>query len=389
MKKTTQIAALLLAPGVLFLASCNTGYSGESTAQSTKAETGSFPFDITEMATFDEPWAMAFEPGTGRLFITEKGGALKIYQPSNGKTGTVTSGMPAVAYGGQGGLGDIAFAPDYMTSREIYLSWAAPDEGTKRRAVVGRGRLVCEDSLTCSIEGLDIIWRQDPAISSNGHFSHRMAFSPDGQYLFISSGDRQQREPAQDLSNNLGTVVRLLPDGTPAPGNPFADQGGVTAQIWSYGHRNLLGLAFDPDGNLWDIEHGPAGGDELNRVRPGANYGWPVVSGGQHYNGNPIPDHDTRPEFAPPAINWTPVIAPGDFTFYTGSLFPDWRGDALIAGLKTIAIIHVAFEGDDAREIARYPMKARLRDIAQGPDGALWVVGDGPGSKLLKLTPKP
>ncbi|HTO28948.1 MAG TPA: PQQ-dependent sugar dehydrogenase, partial [Devosia sp.] len=348
------------------------------------------PFAVTQMGAFNEPWAMAFEPGTGNLFISEKKGAIQFLTPS-GSIGEV-SGVPQVAYGGQGGLGDFVFAPDYTTSRRIYLSWVEraeePNPENKRRAVVGMGKLNCTSETKCAIEGLKAIWRQEPAIASFGHFSHRIAFSPDGAYLFVTSGERMQGAPAQDLSNNLGKVVRLLPDGTPAPGNPFASRGGVSAQIWSYGHRNLLGIKFDNQGRLWELEHGPAGGDELNLVEPGKNYGWPVVSDGDDYSGTSIPRHTTRPDFAAPALSWNPVIAPGDFIFYSGSLFPKWRGNVLIAGLKTQALVRVAFDGDKPREVERIDLGMRLRDVEQGPDGAIWVVGDGPGGKLLKLTPK-
>jgi len=328
---------------------------------------------------------MAFEPGTGNLFITERVGALKVYHPDGGVS--AVDGVPPVDHGGQGGFGDIAFAPDYATSRQIYLSWAEAGEGDTRGAVVGRGTLACDTPAACRIEGLAVIWRQTPKVTGRGHYSHRLAFSPDGAFLFVASGERQKGEPAQDLGNNLGTVVRLLPDGTPAPGNPFADRDGVTAQIWSYGHRNILGLQFDPQGRLWDLEHGPAGGDEFNLVKAGANYGWPIVSDGDHYDGRAIPRHATRPEFAAPAISWNPVIAPGDFIFYTGSLFPRLRGDALLTGLKTQAIVHLAIDGEKAREVARYDLGSRLRDIQQDADGALWVITDGTDGKLLKLTP--
>ncbi|HSG33237.1 MAG TPA: PQQ-dependent sugar dehydrogenase, partial [Sphingomonadaceae bacterium] len=295
-------------------------------------------------------------------------------------------GAPQVAAGGQGGLGDIVFAPDYATSRTVYLTWAQADEGNSRRLVLGRGRMACEGG--CAVEGLQVIWRQEPAIASFGHFSGRIAFSPDGEYLFLTSGDRMQEDPAQDVTNNLGSVVRLLPDGSPAPGNPFAGQGGVADQVWSYGHRNLLGLAFDSNGQLWDLEHGPRGGDEINLVEPGKNYGWPLVSDGDEYSGDPIPRHATRPDLQAPAISWNPVIAPGDFIFYSGSLFPEWRGEALIAAMGDVrAVVRVSFDGEKATEEARYPMGTRLREIEQGPDGAIWVLADGADGRLMKLTP--
>lgn len=349
------------------------------------------PFDVAVHGTFAEPWALAVEPGAGRIVITERGGTAKIYQPATGALGTIT-GLPAVAHGGQGGLGDFVFAPDYPASRMVYLSWAEPGEDNTRGAAVGRARLDCgSGGADCALSGLTVIWRQSPKVTGRGHYSHRIAFSPDGQYLFVSSGDRQKMQPAQDLAANLGKVVRLLPDGTAAPGNPFAAQGGVAAQVWSYGHRNVLGLAFDPQGRLWDLEHGPAGGDELNRVEPGRNYGWPLVSQGDHYNGTPIPRHATRPDLAAPALSWNPVIAPGGMIVYTGTAFPAWQGQVLIAGLDSGGqgsggLVRVGIDGETARELARYPLDNRIRAIAQGPDSAIWVAEDGPDGRLLQLT---
>ncbi|UIP06397.1 PQQ-dependent sugar dehydrogenase [Erythrobacter sp. SDW2] len=379
----TNLLALLSLPAIA-LASCGSTNSGDSGVQSVSYQT-------SEMGTFERPWAMAFAPGTPVLFITEKAGSMKFVDTSNGVTGDVT-GVPAVDYGGQGGFGDVAFLPseasDVLDRRTIYLSWAEAGEGDTRGAVVGKGTLVCgEVADDCRIEGLTVIWRQTPKVTGRGHYSHKIAISPDGRYLYISSGDRQKLEPAQDLSNTLGTIVRLNLDGTPAEGNPYAERGSPSDQIWSYGHRNVLGLQFAPDGSLWDLEHGPAGGDELNVVERAANYGWPVVSDGDHYNGDKIPDHATRPEFKPAAIGWTPVIAPGDFIFYTGDAFPGWKGDALIAGLSIEALVEVAIDGDKATETARYSFDNRLRDIAQGPDGSVWLIEDGEGGRLLKLSP--
>ncbi len=344
------------------------------------------PFKVAHLASFAEPWAAAIEPGTGNVFVTEQAGTIKFYRPETGRIGTV-SGAPAVDYGGQGGLGDIAFAPDYKTSKAIYLSWVEAGEGDTRGAVVGRGQLGCSTPDACTISGLEIIWRQSPKVTGRGHYSHRIAFSPDSKFLFIASGERQKMAPAQDVSNNLGSVVRLNLDGTPAAGNPMAANEGASPQIWSYGHRNILGLKFDMQGRLWDLEHGPAGGDELNLVTPGANYGWPLVSEGSHYGGKAIPAHATRPEFAAPAISWTPVIAPGDFIFYSGAMFTDWRGDALIAGLKAKSIIRVKVEGERASEVARYDMGQRIREIVEAPDGAIYLLEDGEDGRLLHLSP--
>lgn len=383
--------ALPLFPFAIMLASCSASASGDSQpavsaiAGATDAEIVG-PFSVTAHGEFEEPWAAAFEPGTGRLFITEKPGNLKMFDPATGNIATV-GGAPDVDYGGQGGLGDIAFAPDYETSKMVYMSWAEAGENNTRGAVVGRGTLNCLTATSCAVEDIAVIWRQGPKTTGRGHYSHRIRFSPNGQYLFVASGDRQKMAPAQDTSNTIGTIVRLNLDGSPAEKNPMADKGGATAEIWSYGHRNILGMDFDANGRLWEVEHGPAGGDELNLVKMGANYGWPAVSDGNHYNGDAIPDNATRPEFASSAITWTPVIAPGDMIFLDGDMFAEWKGTALIAGLQSKGLVHITVNGDDATESARYDFDARIRAVTEAPDGAIWVLEDGDGGRLLRLLP--
>lgn len=368
-----------LSPLALLLASCGSSISAQGADPSTA------DIAITDVATFDEPWAMTFLPGTNKALITEKKGKLKLWTEGTDKTVEV-SGTPTVDYGGQGGFGDVVAAPDFAQSGMVYLSWVEAGEKDTRGAVVARAKLVMGDPPR--LEGLSVIWRQFPKVTGKGHFSHRIAFSPDGQYLFISSGDRQKFTPAQDLAVNLGKVIRLLPGGTPAPGNPFESKGGVSAQIWSYGHRNLLGLAFSPDGRLWDIEHGPAGGDEINHVEPGKNYGWPLVSDGDHYDGKPIPRNKTRPDLAQPAISWNPVIAPGNMIFYTGKAFPQWQGQALIAALGAGGIVRVKIDGEKATELERIDLGNRIREIEQAPDGTLYVLEDGEEAKLRHVVPK-
>ncbi len=363
--------------------------SGDTAPVSTPAPSSDSGFKAEELAQFEEPWAAAFAPGTQTLFVTERAGRIKWYDLAGRRAGTVT-GAPTVDYGGQGGLGDIAFLPAErsasLSRRTIYLSWAEAGSGDTRGAVVGRGTLVCEEADACRIEGLNVIWRQ-PKVSGRGHYSHRLAFSPDGRYLFVSSGDRQKMDPAQDTSNNLGSIVRLNLDGTPAAGNALTGQAGKAQDIWSYGHRNVLGLAFDAQGRLWDLEHGPAGGDEINLVKKGANYGWPIVSEGDHYDGKVIPPHSTRPEFVAPAISWNPVIAPGDFIIYSGKLFTDWRGQAIIGGMSPTVLVRVAFDGEKGREVARHPMERRIREVVEAPDGSILLIEDKEGARLWRLTP--
>ncbi len=353
------------------------------------------PFNAEPVAQFDEPWALDFLPD-GRMLVTEKKGNMYVVS-QDGTRSRAIGGMPDVAYGGQGGLGDVAVHPDFADNGVIYISYAESGAGDTRGAAVARAVLNDPDNRP-SLSGFDVVWRQYPKLVGRGHYGHRILFDDDG-YMYISSGDRQKFTPAQDMQSNVGKIVRLNDDGSVPDDNPFVDyysddpfvdDEGVYPEIWSMGHRNPLGIAFDLDGQLWDIEMGPAGGDELNRVERGANYGYPIVSNGEHYDGRPIPDHDTRPEFNAPAAWWTPVISPGDLMIYKGNMFSDWRGDALIAGLSSQAIVRVTLDGSSAREVERYGMGARIRSVVEGPDGALWVLEDergGRGGRLLKLTP--
>jgi glucose/arabinose dehydrogenase len=340
------------------------------------------PFAVETVATFAEPWAMTFLPG-GDLLVTEKRGALKLRR-ADGQILDV-AGVPQVSYGGQGGLGDVVLHPDFARNHLVYLSWIEAGAGGTRGAVVGRGRLALGDA-GAAIEGLELIWRQQPKVEGGGHFSHRIAFGPDGK-LYISSGERQQFDPAQDMAVNLGKVVRLNDDGSVPADNPFSARGGVTAQIWTLGHRNLLGLAFAPDGRLWEVEMGPRGGDELNLIRRGANYGWPRASNGSHYDGRDIPDHRAGDGFEPPKVFWNPSVSPSSLIIYTGSMFPQWRGDGLIGALSGQALIHVDVEGANAAKADQWDMGHRIREVEQGPDGAVWLLEDGDNGRLLRLTP--
>jgi glucose/arabinose dehydrogenase len=371
-----HLPRLALLPA-LFLAACSSS-AGGLFAQAR-------PFQVEAVATFAEPWAMTFLPG-GDLLVTEKRGALKLRR-ADGRTLDV-AGVPQVSYGGQGGLGDVVLHPDFARNHLVYLSWIEAGAGGTRGAVVGRGRLAMGEA-GAAIEGLAVIWRQQPKMDGGGHFSHRIAFGPDGK-LYISSGERQHFDPAQDMSGNLGKVVRLNDDGSVPPDNPWSARGGVTAQLWTLGHRNLLGLAFAPDGRLWEVEMGPQGGDELNLIRRGANYGWPRASNGSHYDGRDIPDHRPGDGFEPPKVWWNPSVSPSSLIIYTGSMFPEWRGDALIGALSGQAFIHVDIDGDGARKADQWDMGARIREVEQGPDGSVYLLEDsrgGAGGRLLRLTP--
>lgn len=334
------------------------------------------------IAEFDKPWAMALLPD-GSLLVTEKRGRLYRVWPDGRKSNPI-EGVPEVAYGGQGGLGDVILHHTFTYNGIIYLSYAEAGDGGTRGAAVARAVLSVNDE-GGQLKDLEVIWRQQPKVSGRGHYGHRLAFDKDG-YLFITSGDRQKFTPAQDMQSSMGKIIRLNEDGSVPEDNPFYDQGGVTAEIWSLGQRNPLGIAFDADGRLWEHEMGPAGGDEFNLIVKGENYGWPIVSNGNHYNGRRIPDHDTRPEFAAPLITWTPVIAPAGFIIYSGDEFPEWRGDGLIGGLQSEGIVRVQFDGDTAREVERIDMGERIREIEQAADGGLWVLEDGSSGELLKLT---
>lgn len=350
------------------------------------------PFEIEPLAQFNEPWAMTFlDPGNagGWILVTEKPGRLRLWN-SLGQTLEV-SGVPAVDYGGQGGLGDVVLHPDFARNNLVYLSFAEAGPDDTRGAAVGRGRLVIDemDDGSAELRDFRIIWRQSPKVSGRGHYGHRLAFGPDGK-LYITNGDRQKFDPAQDMSGTLGKIVRLNDDGSVPADNPWASRGGVTAQLWTTGHRNPLGIAFAADGRLWAHEMGPEGGDEFNLIERGANYGYPIVSNGSHYGGRDIPDHPTRPEFAAPKIFWNPSISPAGLIVYSGRLFPDWRGDAIMGALSGQALVRIDLDGGNAREAGRWPMDARIREVEQGPDGAIYLLEDmrdGRGGRLLRLTP--
>ncbi len=356
---------------------------------------GDKPFTVEPVTAFDEPWALAFLPD-GRLLVTEKKGNLLVVTRDGGKSRPVR-GVPDVDYGGQGGLGDVVLHPDFADNGVIYLSYAEGGVADTRGAAVIRATLNLTER-GGRLRDAEVIWRQYPKVVGYGHYGHRLAFD-DAGYLWITSGDRQRFTPAQDMQSNMGKVLRLHEDGSEPADNPFVnyieqnplvDDIGVYGEFWSLGHRNPLGIDVDLDGRLWVIEMGPAHGDELNLIERTENYGYPEVSEGDHYDGREIPDHDTRPEFAEPAVAWVPAISPGDLMIYKGDLFGDWRGDAFAAGLSSRAIVRIELDGDSASEAERWDMGARIRALAEGPDGAIWVLEDERGDsrgRLLRLTP--
>ena len=388
--RTTHQMLGLLAVSLTLVACQNGGPASAAPPASPDASTDTtpsngVPFQSMEFAQFMEPWAMSFLPD-GRVLVSEKAGLLRLFDPASKTVGTIT-GTPKVAYGGQGGLGDVVPHPAFAQNGWVYFSYAEAGGGKTFGAVVARAKLTLDASGGGALSTPEVIWKQVPKVEGQGHYSHRIVFAPDGK-LFISSGERQKFDPAQDMKSNLGKIVRLNDDGSVPADNPFAAQGGVAAQVWTLGHRNVLGLAFDGQGRLWDNEMGPKGGDEVNLIVKGDNYGYPIVSDGDHYDGRPIPDHETAPQYHAPATSWTPVISPSSMLFYSGAQFPAWQGRALIGGLSSKALVVVEIIGDSAREATRYDMGERIREVEQGPDGAVWLLEDGDNARLLKLTPR-
>ncbi len=336
---------------------------------------------VEELATgLDHPWGMAFLPD-GRLLVTEREGRLRILGVDK-KLSAPLEGVPPVRASGQGGLLDVALDPDFKTNRTIYLSYAeaggAGASTALARGTLGDGR----------IDNVQLIFRQLPKVSGGGHFGGRIVFARDGR-LFLTTGERQKFDPAQDLMSHLGKVIRLNRDGTVPPDNPFVGRADAKPEIWSYGHRNIQGAAIDPaTGKLWTIEFGPAGGDELNRPEAGKNYGWPLVSWGNHYDGRDIPDPPTRPDLADAVKYWNPSINPSGMIFYTGAMFPAWKGNLLIASLGTPGIVRLKIENGKVAAEERIELDERVRDVEQAPDGSIYVATDAGDGRILRLRPK-
>lgn len=333
------------------------------------------------VASFNNPWAMVFLPD-GRMLVTEKPGRLQLVTQAGTKT--PVANVPRVTYSGQLGFQDVVLDPGFASNSRIWITYAEPASGGQQLAVT-RATLVTTG--TPRLDDVTVIWRATPA-TTGGQLGARLAFAPDGRTLFISSGERQQGTPAQDLSGMLGKIVRITLDGTAAAGNPFASTANAQPEIWSLGHRNPYGLVFASDGRLFESEMGPAGGDEFNLIEPGRNYGWPRVSEGDNYDGSPIPRHASNTAYAAPLVSWTPVIAPGGMIQYRGTAFAGWTGDFLLAGLAQQGIVRVRVSGNTASEVARIGLGNRIREVEEGPNGSLWVLRDGDGGALVELTPR-
>ena len=338
------------------------------------------------VSEFNSPWAMSFIDSEN-LLVTTKAGKLWLVNTSGEQS--LVSGVPKVFAGGQGGLGDVVVHPNYAQNKLVYISYINSDNAGKTRyASVLRATLGRLDQP--HLKNIETIWKQTPARSGQGHFSHRIAFGVDGTQhvgkIFITSGDRQEQTPAQKWDTALGKIIRLNDDGTIPRDNPFQDKGDLAKTFWSLGHRNALGIAFAKNGELWAHEMGPQHGDEFNLIAAGENYGWPIVSQGNHYSGAKIPIHKTRPEFMAPKLYWVPTVAPSGLIFYEGHEFTEWNGNAFIGGLKSKALVRIGFNNEKPFEAERFSWSQRVREVEMGQDGAIWVLEDGPSGRLIKFT---
>ena len=406
--KFLKVALLLsLIPAASAIAQVNEGAS--------KPETN-LPFTLTPVASFDYPWRLAFLPD-GRMLVTEKVGRVMLVTQDGKKS--PLRGTPSVYYQGQNGMLGVFLSPHYATDNMVYLTYVEAGEYGGGLAL-GRGKL----NLTANggaLQGFEVLWKQLPK-GMGGQPGAQIAFAPDGNSLFLTVGDRQRMAPAQDLNNPVGKIFHMTLDGKPAPDNPYAGKTGAatvdlidppadteaakTAKVvskytyttpnltpaytWTVGHRTPYGLAFAPNGDLWEVEHGPKGGDGLNLIKKGGNYGWPLVRFAPNYDDVPVGDPKSRPDLIEPVIYWTPVIAPGNLMFVKDSAaFPSWNGNGLISGMATMTINRVAFDGKGgAKLLNRYAVGHRIRDVEQGPDGSLWALEDDNPGQLFHITPK-
>jgi glucose/arabinose dehydrogenase len=387
----------------------------------TQKPEASLPFTMTEVTRFTSPWRLAFLPD-GRMIVTEKVGPVWIVTQDGKKTPVANA--PKVVFGGQGGMLGVYLSPHYAQDHFVYLTYSEPQSVGGSSLALARAKLTLGAD-AASLDDLKVIWR-DGEGGQGGQFGAAVAFAPDGKSLFLTSGDRQRFTPAQDPNQPLGKILHLTLDGKPSPDNPMAGKTGsatvpvidpprntetaktaavvrtytfpgpnlTPAETWSSGHRTPYGLAFAPDGKLWELEHGPRGGDELNLIEKGKNYGWPLVGEAPNYDGVPVPTPDTHPETTPPVLYWTPVIAPGNLVFYKGKAFPQWNGNALISGMGTKSLSRIIISGSSAKSAERWDVGHRIRDVEVGPDGTLWMLEDpnqGPNPQptaLYHVTPK-
>ncbi len=374
------------------------------------------PFNMTTVATFKLPWRVAFLPD-GRMLVTEKVGPIWVVSQQGEKI--QIENTPPVYYSGQSGMHGIFLSPTYAKDHNVYITYAAPGDYGGGLALA-RARLNLT-ATSAKLENFEVIWHQMPT-GKGGQEGAQVAFAPDGKSLFLAVGDRQRMTPAQDPNEPVGKILHLTLDGKPSPDNPnFGKTGAASiplidppsdteaaksarvvstytfpgpnmtpSETWASGVRTPYGLAFSPKGELWEVEHGPRGGDELNLIEKGKNYGWPLVSFGQNYNGVPIPKPDTRPDLAQPVLYWVPVIAPGNLMFYTGSkTFPQWNGSGFVSGMATKALVRILFDGHGGAKVAeRWDIGKRVRDVEEAPDGSLWMLEDANPGALIHVTPK-
>jgi aldose sugar dehydrogenase len=341
------------------------------------------PARVSDVARgLEHPWGLAFLPD-GRLLVTERPGRLRLVEPGVRLSDSL-AGVPAVAAGGQGGLLDVALSPGFAQDRLVYLSFSEPGAGGASTAVA-RGRLGER-----GLEGTEVVWRQLPKVNSTFHWGSRLVFRADGT-LFVTVGDRMShREAAQDLAVTIGKIVRINPDGSAPRDNPFVGREGVRPEIWSYGHRNVQAATLDVGGELWTVEHGARGGDELNNPQPGRNYGWPVITYGVDYSGARIGVGTSRPGMEQPLYYWDPVIAPSGALFYRGDRFPQWRGDLFVGSLQPGGLVRLRLASNRVALEERYTLEPteRIRDVRQGPDGLIYLLTDNPRGRILRLEPE-
>ena len=341
----------------------------------------------TVASGLEHPWGLAFLPD-GRILVTERPGRLRIGDTSGGVSEPL-AGVAQVHAVSQGGLLDVAIDPDFAQNQLVYLSFSEPGEGGVSGTSVARGRLG-----NGRLDNVEVIYRQQPKVRSGGHYGSRLVFSRDGK-LFVTQGDRQSasfRQQAQQLSSGIGKIVRINPDGSIPSDNPFVGRDDARPEIWSLGHRNAQAAALHPEtGQLWTVEHGAMGGDELNRPEKGKNYGWPTITYGRDYSGSAIGEGAQQEGMEQPVYYWDPVIAPSGMTFYTGDRYPGWKGSAFVGSMGPRALVRLTIENDRVTREERYlgDLGARIRDVQQGPDGLLYLVTDDANGKVLRVVPKP